>query len=134
MATHTGSEGVVKFAATGDSVAQVAEVRSYTLDLTADTIENTSMGDSFRSYTTALKAFSIAVECFWDETDTTGQMTIDPGTTVDFELYPEGTASGATYYSGSAIVTSRSITASFDGMVEVSFAATGTGALTETTV
>jgi len=76
----------------------------------------------------------MSVECFYDSTDANGQMIIDPGTTVDFELYPEGTSSGSTYYSGSAIVTSRSVTASFDGMVEVSFAATGTGTLTETTV
>lgn len=134
MATHTGSEGIVKFAATGGSVAQVAEVRSYTLEQSADTIETTTMGDSSRTYTSSLKTFTISLECYWDETDTTGQGSIDAGTTCDFELYPEGTASGATYYSGSAVVTSVSTTASFDGNVEISFSAQGTGALTETTV
>jgi predicted secreted protein len=134
MATHTGSEGIVKFATSGGSVAQVAEVRSYTLEQSADTIETTSMGDSSRSYTSALKTFTISMECYWDETDTTGQGVIDVSTEVDFELYPEGTASGDTYYSGSAIVTGVSTTASFDGNVEVSFSAQGTGALTETTV
>lgn len=134
MATHTGSEGIVKFATSGGSVAQVAEVRSYTLEQSADTIENTTMGDSSKTFTSSLKTFTISMDCYWDETDTNGQGSIDAGTEVDFELYPEGTASGATYYSGAAIVTSVSTTASFDGMVEVSFAAQGTGALTETTV
>jgi len=134
MATHTGSEGIVKFATSGGSVAQVAEVRSYTLEQSADTIETTSMGDSSRTYTSALKTFTISMDCYWDETDTNGQGSIDVSTEVDFELYPEGTASGDTYYSGSAIVTSVSTTASFDGNVEVSFSAQGTGALTETTV
>lgn len=134
MATHTGSEGIVKFATSGGSVAQVAEVRSYTLEQSADTIETTTMGDTDRTYTSVLKTFTISMECYWDETDTTGQGVIDVSTEVDFELYPEGTASGATYYSGSAIVTSVSHTASFDGNVEVSFSAQGTGALTETTV
>lgn len=134
MATHTGSEGIVKFATSGGSVAQVAEVRSYTLEQSADTIETTTMGDSSRTYTSALKTFSISMECYWDETDTTGQGAIDAGTEVDFELYPEGTGAGATYYSGSAVVTSVNTTAAFDGNVEVSFSAQGTGALTETTV
>lgn len=134
MATHTGSEGIVKFATSGGSVAQVAEVRSYTLDQTADTIETTTMGDGSRTYTSALKTFTVSMDCYWDETDTSGQGVIDAGTVVDFEVYPEGTGSGATYYSGSAVVTSVSTTAAFDGNVEVSFAAQGTGALTETTV
>jgi len=134
MATHTGSEGIVKFAASGGSVAQVAEVRSYTLEQSADTIETTTMGDANRTYTSSLKTFTISMDCYWDETDTTGQGAIDVSTEVDFELYPEGTGAGATYYSGSAIVTSVSTTASFDGNVEVSFSAQGTGALTETTV
>jgi predicted secreted protein len=133
MATHTGSEGIVKFAATGGSVAQVAEVRSYTLEQSADTIDNTTMGDSWKTFTSALKTFTISMDCYWDETDS-AQGAIDVATVVDFELYPEGTASGATYYSGSAVVTGVSATASFDGMVEVSFSAQGTGALTETTV
>jgi predicted secreted protein len=38
------------------------------------------------------------------------------------------------YYTGSAIVTEKSITASFDGMVEASFSLQGTGALSETTI
>jgi len=134
MATHTGSEGIVKFAASGGSVAQVAEVRSYTLEQSADTIETTTMGDANRTYTSSLKTFTISMDCYWDETDTTGQGAIDVSTEVDFELYPEGTGAGATYYSGSAIVTSVSTTASYDGNVEVSFSAQGTGALTETTV
>jgi predicted secreted protein len=134
MATHTGSEGIVKFATSGGSVAQVAEVRSYTLEQSADTIESTTMGDSFRTYLSSLKGFSVSMDCYWDETDTTGQGSIDSGTEVDFEIYPEGTGAGATYYSGSAIVTSVSTTAAFDGLVEVSFAGTGTGALTESTV
>lgn len=134
MATYTGSEGIVKFATSGGSVAQVAEVRSYTLEQSADTIESTTMGDSFRTYLSSLKGFTVSMDCYWDESDTAGQGSIGAGDEVDFEIYPEGTGAGAIYYSGSAIVTSVSTTASFDGLVEVSFGATGNGALTEETV
>lgn len=53
---------------------------------------------------------------------------------MTLNLYPEGDDSGATYWSGDAIITSISYNASFDGLVEASFSFTGTGALTESNV
>lgn len=129
MATHKGSEGTVKSGANA-----IAEIRSYTITQTADTIEDTVMGDSARTYLSSLTSFSGSIECYWDETDTNGQLTLDPGSTVTINVYPEGSSSGDTYYTGSVIITEKSITASFDGMVEASFSFQGTGALTETTV
>jgi hypothetical protein len=129
MATHKGSEGTVKSGANA-----IAEIRSYTITQTADTIEDTVMGDSARTYLSSLTSFSGSIECYWDETDTNGQLTLDPGATVTINVYPEGSTSGDMYYTGSVIITEKSITASFDGMVEASFSFQGTGALTETTV
>jgi predicted secreted protein len=129
MATHTGSEGVIKSGAT-----TVAEVRSYTISETGDTIEDTSMGDSSRTYKAGLKTFTASVEAFWDETDTTGQGSFDVGSTVTLNVYPEGSTTGDVYYTGSAIVTGKTVNATFDGMVEASFTLQGTGALSETTV
>ena len=56
------------------------------------------------------------------------------GTSITLEVYPEGADSGDTYYSGSAIVTGRTINSSFDGMVEMELSFQGSGGLTETTV
>jgi len=132
MATTTGSSGVVKVATSGGSVAVVGEVRSYTFDGTADTIEDSVMGDSARSYKAGLKTNTLTVECYWDEADAP-QGLMDERASVDFELYPTGTGTGETYFSGSGIVTSRSVTASFDGMVEASFSIQCSGAVTEAT-
>lgn len=129
MATHAGSEGTVK---SGSNA--IAEIRSYSLEETADTLEDTTMGDSSRTYLASLKTFSGSVDVFWDETDTTGQGSFDVGSSVTLAIYPEGDTTGDTYYSGSAIVTGKTITGSFDGMVEATFTLQGTGALTETTV
>lgn len=129
MATHAGSEGTVKVSANA-----IAEIRSYTITETGDTIENSSMGDSSRTYLAGLKTFSGSIDCWWDETDTNGQLALDVGSTVTINIYPEGSTSGDTYYTGSVIVTGKTITASFDGMVEASFTFQGTGALSETTV
>jgi len=129
MATHKGSEGTVKVGANA-----VAEIRSYTITETADTLEDTTMGDAARTYLASLKSFSGSMDVFWDETDTTGQVALAPGSSVTINIYPEGSTSGDTYYTGSVIVTEKSITASFDGMVEASISFQGTGALSETTV
>lgn len=129
MATHTGSEGTVKVGSNA-----IAEIRSYSLEETADTLEDTSMGDGARTYKPSLKTFTGTVDVFWDETDTTGQGALTNGAEVTLAVYPEGDASGDTYYSGSAIVTGVSRTASFDGMVEASISVQGTGDLTATTV
>lgn len=129
MATHAGSEGTVKSGANA-----IAEIRSFSLEESADTIEDTTMGDASRTYLTGLKTFSGSVDVFWDETDTNGQVSFAVGSSVTLAVYPEGDTSGDTYYSGTAIVTGRTITSSFDGMVEASFTLQGTGALTASTV
>jgi len=129
MATHTGSEGVIY-----NNTNQVAEVRSFSVDETMDTIEDTSMGDSSRTFKAGLKQFTATVSAFWDETDTNGQGGFDVGAEVTLKLYPEGNASGDTYYSGTALVTGKTINSSFDGMVEAEYSFQGSGALTETTV
>ena len=129
MATHAGSEGTVKSGAN-----DIAEIRSFSLEESADTIEDTSMGDTSRTYLTGLKTFSGSVDVFWDETDTNGQVSFAVGSSVTLAVYPEGDTSGDTYYSGTAIVTGRTITSSFDGMVEASFTLQGTGALAAATV
>ena len=129
MATHTGSDGLVK---SGGNT--VAEVRDWSLDLNADTIEDSAMGDSARTYLAGMTSATASINCYWDETDSTGQSSLDPGSLVTLNLYPEGADSADTYFTGLALVTSRSITGTFDGMVECSFAAQYTGAVTETTV
>ena len=128
MATHAGSEGVV-FSGSN----QILEVRSYTISETGETLEDTSMGDAARTYLASLKTFTGSLDVFWDETDA-GQGDLDIGATIVLNLYPEGNTTGDTYYTGSAIVTEKSVTASFDGLVEMSVSVQGTGALTETTV
>jgi len=129
MATKTGASGVVKIAASGGSVAVVGEVRSFTLDGSADTIEDSVMGDSVRSYKQGLSTNTLALEVYWDEADAQ-QNALDERASIDWQVHPTGTGSGEEYYSGSGIVTSKSITGAFDGMVEASFTIQCTGAVT----
>ena len=132
MATTKGSSGVVKLAVSGGSVAAMCEIRSFTLDETADTIEDSVMGDTSRTYVSSLKTATLSMDVYWDDADAV-QLVMDAAADLDFELYPTGTGTGEKYYSGSGILTSKSITASFDGMVEGSFALQVSGAVTEAT-
>ena len=128
MATVTGQTGVVKLQLAGVNEAVVGEVRSFTLETSADTIEDSSMGNTSRTYKAGLDSSTVSLECYWDQTDAQ-QLVLDSRATVDFEISPSGTASGSKKYSGSGIVTSKSINASFDGMVEASFGFESNGAV-----
>jgi hypothetical protein len=129
MANHTGSEGVVKVGAN-----TVAEVRDWSLSETADTIEDTAMGDSARTRKPGLTSASGSISAFWDEADTTGQGAMTVGAEVTLNLYPEGATSGDTYATLSAIITEAGVSASFDGMVEATFSFEANGAVTWGTV
>jgi len=129
MATHTGSEGTVKVGSNA-----IAEIRSFSIEESADTLEDTTMGDTARTYKPSLTTFTGSVDVLWDETDTTGQGALTIGAEVTLNLYPEGDTSGDTYLTGSAIVTGRTVNSSFDGLVEMSISVQGNGALTQTTV
>ncbi len=129
MATHAGSEGTVKVGSDA-----IAEIRSFSLEETADTLEDTTMGDTARTYKSSLTTFTGSVDVFWDETDTSGQGALTIGASVTLNVYPEGDTAGDTYYSGSAIVTGVTRSSSFDGLVEASITVQGSGALTASTV
>jgi len=129
MATHTGSAGIVKVGTNA-----VAEVRSFTLDTSAEILEDTALTDTSRTYAVGKKGATVSVECWWDETDTNGQIAIAEGNQVTLNLYPEGSDSGDYYFSGTYLITGQSVSTPTDGIIESTFSATMTGALTRGTV
>jgi hypothetical protein len=128
MATHTGSEGTVKLGTVGADTA-IGEIRSFTISETADTIEDTTMGDTSRTYAVGLKTFSGSVECYFDPDDAK-QDEMVAGASLTLTAYPEGSDTADQYISGSVIITSADVSSSADGMVEASFSFQGTGAVT----
>ena len=124
MATHTGSEGTIKIGST-----VIGELRSYTLEQTGDTIEDTSMGDSVRSYKAGLKSSSGSASVFFDEADA-GQLLCTVGSSITLNVFPEGNTAGDKFYALDAIVTGYNVSASFDGMVEAEITFQGNGAVT----
>jgi len=135
MAVIKGSEGTVHVGTNA-----IAEIRSYSLEETGDTLETSTMGTTARTYVPSLTSWSGSVDVYLDETDTTGQGALTAGASVTINVYPEATgannapAAGDVKYTGTAIVTGVSKSASFDGLVEASISLQGTGELTSTTV
>jgi len=128
MATHLGKEGTVQVGSNA-----IGEIRGFSIDETIDTVEDTSMGDASKSYLASIKDFSGSVDVLYDEADTNGQTALAVGSSVTLNFAPEGSSSGDVKLTGTAIVTGKSITSSFDGLVESTITVQGTGGLTTTT-
>ena len=129
MANHKGSEGLVKIGAN-----TISEVKDWSLSETADTIEDTVMGDVARTRKGSLTSASGSLSCFWDETDANGQIAMQAGSEVQLKLYPEGSTSGDYFASVNAIITTQDASAAMDGMVEATFSWESNGAVTWATV
>ena len=142
MAILTGNNGVIKMSKTVggavDSTA-VAAVRNFSVELTRDTIESTTMGVDVRTYLTGLSSWSGSADIYFDSAATSGHLDYFPvlnptsgtvgSSTVAVELYLNGTAGK---FSGNVIITGFTVNSSMDGMVEASISFQGSGACTYT--
>ncbi len=128
MANHLGREGSLQISAT-----TVGELRNYAFAHSFDTVEDTTLGDTYRTRKATLGTWNLNADLFWDEVNN-GQIAITVGQTVTVALYPEGTAASSRYYTGSGVVTKFDISAAFDGMVEGSISVEGASVLQSLTV
>ena len=128
MATHHGKEGVVKAGGTG-----IGELTGFTLETTADVVEDTALTDATKSFLAGRTSFSGTLEMNYDETDSP-QQTLTVGSSIDFVLLPEGNSSGDESFTGSGIITGMSVTNALDAVITRSVTFQGTGTLTRGTV
>lgn len=128
MATYTGNEGIIKIGANA-----VAEVKTFTVNKHAETVDDTTKGDDWRTYKSTFKSWDGALECLWDDTDTNGQQACVEGAEITVDLYPGGEATGRIHLTGTAIITERTIESPED-LATHSITFQGSGALTEAAV
>ena len=129
MASHIGKDGSVYV----DGVA-VAELIDWSIDTTANTVNDTVMGDTWETSKVTTKAWSGSINVQWDPSDTTGQEGLKEGDEVTLNMYPLGNTSGLVYWSGTIQVTGVSRTGSNPEIVKASVSFNGTGELTQSTV
>ena len=124
MANHKGSEGTVHI-----GTDAISEIKSYNVNESMNVIDDSNIGDSSKTFRVGSTEWDGSVDVFWDELDT-AQIAMTTGASVTVKFYPEGTTTGDKYYTGTALVTGISRSASVDGMVDASYSLKGTGALT----
>jgi hypothetical protein len=130
MATLTGNDGQVVL--DGDVCAGV---RNFSIDITSDTIETTTMGVDARTYTTGLSSYSGSMDVYFDPVNFNGNVQFNPTTstvgasTLAGKFYVKQDASNdIVFWANALVVTGFSVTSAMDGMVEGSLSFQGSGA------
>ena len=123
MAVLRGEQGAVQFDAAGSSNATIVGTRSWTMNITKETLDTSKHGDTFRSFVGSMVSGSGTVELVYDP-DATGQAAFieDVVTTADpadatFELFTTGTTSGTDSVSFAGIITSMDIASTAGDLV-----------------
>ena len=134
MAILTGNNGRVLIDNAGGTLTQVLAVRTFSVELTADTIETSTMGVDVRTYLRGMSTWSGSADVYFDDANYTGGASViaalNPtalavgGGTTTIELYLDGTADK---FAGEVIITGFTVNSSLDGMAEASLSFQGSG-------
>ncbi len=124
-----GQNGIVKVAG-----KTVAEIKSFSVEESADTIDTTVMGDEYKKFRAGKTAWSGSIDGYWDESDTEGQGIFKIGTEIDLSLFPDTDEIGKTEYNGIAYITGINKQVAQDGVAEISFNFQGSGRLKRTII
>ena len=124
MAVLKGKDGSISA-----GLNNLANITSFSINEEADTLETTAMGNAgYKTFVGSLKSWSGTVEAVFDDTDSA----VAVGSAITLTVVVDDGSSNQVQYSGSCIVTSRSVEVAVADLVGVTFEVTGTGALTET--
>lgn len=132
MALLTGNDGQLVVGST-----TIAALRNFSVELSADTIETTVMGNDARTYLAGLSTWQGSADIYFDTTESTSSIFNLTGTAVGaspitgkFYVKQDTTDSA---YTGTCLVTAYSVKSAHDGMVEATISLKGSGGLTYTT-
>lgn len=124
MAVLKGKDGSISA-----GLNNLANITSFSINEEADTLETTAMGNAgYKTFVGSLKSWSGTVEAVFDDTDSA----VTTGSAITLTVLVDDGSATQVQYSGSCIVTSKSVEVGVADLVTVSFDVTGTGALTET--
>lgn len=146
MAIIAGNNGRVLIDNAAGTLTAVAAVRTFSVELTSDTIESTTMGNDTRQYIKGLSTWSGTADIYFDSVNLTGGASviaaliptgINVGAApITIELYCGSTGgtdnNTANKFSGECIITGYTVNSSMDGMVEASISFQGSGTCTFT--
>jgi hypothetical protein len=133
MATIYGNNGEIKISSTA-----VGEVKSWSLTISRDTIEDTSMGDDSKSFVYGKASASGTIEVHFDDDDSAQGTLRDAvlnGTSVSLDLFTNNSSTtGTDYYSLTALITSQDVSVEMDSIESRTYNFSATGAVTKSAV
>lgn len=128
MATIVGNDGAVIMQGNA-----VAAVRSFSIDITADTIENTTMGNDSRTYVRGPAQYTGSLDVYFDPDQFAGNTFFNPtsGTVGQSNLsgkfYLVESGTDTVFWCNSMIITGYSISSAHDALVEATISVQGSG-------
>lgn len=131
MANYQGNNGTVKIKSGSDTLTAIADVRSWSLTVTRDVVENTAMGDDYRKYLKGLQTWTGSMEIVYTDSENAivdTAMNPDTDNAVTVEFYADAVNTTTSKWEGTAIVTSFSATNTYDGLMTATVEFQGTGA------
>ncbi len=129
MATLVGNDGQVTIA----NIA-VVSTRNFSVDMTSDTIETSTMGQDVRTYVKGMSSWSGSADIYFNTTDYNGNTIITSTSLaaigsapvgVKFYLDQDDTTDVVLY--GNGIITGYSVSSSMDGLIEATISFQGSG-------
>lgn len=136
MASIAGNNGTISV-----NGNVVAATRNFSVEITADTIETSTMGTDVRTYVQGLSSYSGSADIYFDSSVfDTYESTFNPtasnvgSAAIGVKFYIEYGTDGAgtgndSVFQGNAIITGFTVNSSFDGLVEASISFQGSGAV-----
>jgi hypothetical protein len=102
MATYRGTGGIIKAVTTAvpaGAAAEVGEVKSWSAEFSADMLEDTAIGDTYKSFVAGLTSGTVSIEAHYWSADPAQEDLVN-GAAVDLELYPMGSTGAKISCSG----------------------------------
>jgi len=138
MTTYNGRNAVVKIGA-----VTVAEMASWSLDLSNDEIDTTAFGSTWKKSDVGMRGWSLAVSGHYDPSNTIGQGLVEAAwaagslvtsvrahVSVASYWVPDTTTASAAGISAGGRVTSYAINQAHDAVAGISFTLSGSGPIT----
>jgi hypothetical protein len=129
MATLVGNDGQVTIAGQA-----VVSTRNFSVDMTSDTIETTTMGVDVRTYVKGMSSWSGSADIYFDTADynantiiTSTSLAAIGSAPIGVKFYLDQDAAADVVLYGNGIITGYSVSSSMDGLVEATISFQGSG-------
>lgn len=129
MATIVGNDGQVVL-----NGQAVVSTRNFSVDMTADTIETSTMGTDVRTYVKGMSAWSGSADIYFNTSDYQANTIITctstaaiGSTPIGIKFYLDQDDSNDVVLYGNGIITGYSVSSSMDGLVEATISFQGSG-------